>query len=115
MWRRVSHEGLLPVHSSVCLRHRWQANPAPESLLLLRIASEQLLNAVTERGIVGLMHLGQWAEARCFEHIPSLKKLALLLLETTGYLELNADSLPDYGKGHVKDQSAIDRKCIQVK
>jgi hypothetical protein len=25
---------------------------------------------------VGLIHLGQWADARCFERIPSLKKLA---------------------------------------
>ena len=55
-------------------------------------------NGLTERGIVGLIHLGQWAEARCFEHIPSLKKLAHMLLETIRYLELNADSMPDYGK-----------------
>jgi len=31
-------------------------------------------------------------------HIPSLKKLAHTLLETIRYLELNADSMPDYGK-----------------
>jgi hypothetical protein len=47
---------------------------------------------------VGLIHLGQWAEARCFEHISTLKKLAHMLLETIRYLELNADSMPDYGK-----------------
>jgi hypothetical protein len=58
----------------------------------------RLWNGLTERGIVGLIHLGQWAEARCFEHIPSLKKLAHMLLETIRYLELNADSMPDYGK-----------------
>ena len=37
-------------------------------------------------------------QAPCFEHIPSLKKLAHTLLETIRYLELNADSMPDYGK-----------------
>ena len=47
---------------------------------------------------MGLIHLGHWAEARCFEHIPALKKLGLTLLETIRYLELNADSMPDYGK-----------------
>ena len=36
MWQRVSHEGSLPVHSAVCLRHRRHANPAPESMSLLR-------------------------------------------------------------------------------
>ena len=61
-------------------------------------AKWRLWNGLTERGIVGLIHLGQWAEAPCFEHIPSLKKLAHTLLETIRYLELNADSMPDYGK-----------------
>jgi hypothetical protein len=61
-------------------------------------AKWRLWNALTERGIVGLIHLGQWAEAPCFAHIPSLKKLAHTLLETIRYLELNADSMPDYGK-----------------
>jgi hypothetical protein len=61
-------------------------------------AKWRLWNGLTDRGIVGLIHLGQWAQARCFEHIPSLKKLALMLLETIRYLELNADSMPDYGK-----------------
>jgi hypothetical protein len=35
---------------------------------------------------------------KCFEHIPSLNKLASKLLDTIRYLELNADSMPDYGK-----------------
>jgi hypothetical protein len=61
-------------------------------------AKWRLWNGLTERGIVGLIHLGQWAEASCFNHIPSLKKLAHTLLETIRYLELNADSMPDYGK-----------------
>jgi hypothetical protein len=67
-------------------------------------AKWRLWNGLTERGIVGLIHLGQWAEARCFEHIPSLKKLALMLLETIRYLELNADSMPDYGKRYRSGQ-----------
>ncbi|MHB1712933.1 MAG: ISKra4 family transposase, partial [Acidimicrobiales bacterium] len=61
-------------------------------------AKWRLWNGLAERGIVGLAHLGQWAQAPCFEHIPSLKKLAHTLLETIRYLELNADSMPDYGK-----------------
>ena len=61
-------------------------------------AKWRLWNGLTERGIVGLMDLGQWAQAPCFAHIPSLKKLAHTLLETIRYLELNADSMPDYGK-----------------
>jgi hypothetical protein len=36
--------------------------------------------------------------ARSFEHIPSLKKLAHMLLETIRYLELNVDSMPNCGK-----------------
>ena len=42
-------------------------------------AKRRLWNGLTERGIVGLVHLGQWAQAPCFEHIPSLKKLARTL------------------------------------
>jgi hypothetical protein len=61
-------------------------------------AKWRLWNGFTERGIVGLIDLGQWAEASCFGHIPSLKKLAHMLSETIRYLELNADSMPDYGK-----------------
>ena len=61
-------------------------------------AKWHIWNGLTERGIVGLIDLGQWAQARCFEHIPLLKKLTHTLLETIRYLELNADSMPDYGK-----------------
>jgi hypothetical protein len=34
-------------------------------------AKWRLWNGLTERGIVGLIHLGQWAQAPCFEHIPT--------------------------------------------
>jgi hypothetical protein len=61
-------------------------------------AKWRLWNGLPERGIVGLVHLGQWAQARCFDHIPCLKKLVHTLLEMIRYLELNADSVPDYGK-----------------
>ena len=61
-------------------------------------AKWRLWNGLTERGIVGLIHLEHWAEARCFQHIPSLKKLALTPPETIRYREMNADSMPDYGK-----------------
>ena len=49
------------------------------------------------RGLIGLVRLQQWAHARCFEHIPALRRFGNLLLDTIRYLELNADSLPDYG------------------
>lgn len=52
----------------------------------------------TERGIIGLVRLRQWAQARCFEHIPALGKLGKALLDTVRYLEANADSLPNYGQ-----------------
>jgi hypothetical protein len=47
----------------------------------------------------GLVSVGQWTQAPGFEHIPFLNKLADTLLETIRYLELNADSMPDYGTG----------------
>jgi len=50
------------------------------------------------RGLIGLLHLSQWARARCFEHIPLLRKLGHALLDMIRYLELNADSLPNYGE-----------------
>jgi hypothetical protein len=49
-------------------------------------------------GIIGLVHLGQRAQAECFAHIPSLNKLSRMLSDTIRYLDLNADSMPDYGK-----------------
>jgi hypothetical protein len=61
-------------------------------------AKWRLWNGLTERGIIGLVHLEQWAQAKCFAHIPSLNKLSRMLSDTIRYLELNADSMPDYGK-----------------
>jgi len=61
-------------------------------------AKWRLWNGFTERDIVGLTHLGQWAQVSRFEHIPSLKKLAHTLFDMIRYLQLNADSMPDYGK-----------------
>jgi len=63
-------------------------------------AKWRLWNGRTKRAIVGLVHLEHWAQAKRFEHIPSLKKLASKLLDTIRYLELNADSMPDYSKRH---------------
>lgn len=54
-------------------------------------------NGQVVRGLIGLVHLRQWAQARCFEHIPALRKLGNSLLDTIRYLELNTDSMPDYG------------------
>jgi hypothetical protein len=44
-------------------------------------------NGQTERGIIGLVHLRQWASAKCFEHIPSLGKLGHALSGVIRYLE----------------------------
>ena len=50
------------------------------------------------RGLIGLVHLQQWARAQCFNHIPTLKKLENALSDMVRYLQLNADSMPNYGK-----------------
>jgi uncharacterized C2H2 Zn-finger protein len=64
----------------------------------LERAKWRFWNGQVRRGLSGLVHLRQWAQAHCFEHIPSLRKLGNTLLDTIRYLELNADSMPDYGK-----------------
>lgn len=64
----------------------------------LERAKWRFWNGQVRRGVIGLVHLRQWAQARCFEHIPSMAKLGSALLDTIRYLELNADSMPDYGK-----------------
>jgi hypothetical protein len=61
-------------------------------------AKWRLWNGHTELGIEALVKLERWAHASCIEHIPSLKKLGHMLLDTIRYLKLNADSMPDYGK-----------------
>jgi len=55
-------------------------------------------NGHAELGIEALVHLERWAHASHVEHIPSLKKLGHMLLDTIRYLKLNSDSMPDYGK-----------------
>jgi hypothetical protein len=68
------------------------------ALAELERAKWRFWNGQTVRGLIGLVHLGQWARARCFEHIPALEKMGRMLLDTIRYLELNADSMPNYGK-----------------
>jgi hypothetical protein len=70
------------------------------ALAQLERAKWRFWNGHTERGLIGLVHLKQWARGHCFEHIPSLGKLARMLLDTIRYLELNADSMPNYGKSY---------------
>ena len=67
------------------------------ALAQLDRAKWRFWNGHTERGLIGLVHLRQWARGHCFEHIHSLGKLARVLLDTIRYLELNADSMPNYG------------------
>ena len=53
-----------------------------------------------ERGLMGLVHLRQWAQAKCFAHMPTMEKLGKALFDIIRYLETNADSLPNYGQRH---------------
>lgn len=55
-------------------------------------------NGYTERGILRLGYLGQWALTESFEHVPSMRRLGMALDNLTLYLESHADSIPDYGK-----------------
>lgn len=48
-----------------------------------------------KRGLIGLVHLQQWAHARCFAPIPAMEKLRKALLNLISYLEANIDSLPN--------------------
>ena len=64
----------------------------------LECAKWRFWNGHRIRGLIGLVHLQHWARARCFNHIPILKKLANALSDMVRYLELNADSMPNYGK-----------------
>jgi hypothetical protein len=50
------------------------------------------------RGLIGLVHLQHWARAQCFNPIPALKKLENALSDMVRYLELNTNSMPNYGK-----------------
>jgi hypothetical protein len=68
------------------------------ALAELERAKWRFWNGYKKKGLIGLVHLRQWALAHCFDHIPTLKKLAHALSETLRYLELNADSMPNYGK-----------------
>lgn len=49
MWQPVSHEGPLPVRSAFCIWRGCHANPAAETMPLLRIAAAELLNTVYEQ------------------------------------------------------------------
>jgi hypothetical protein len=68
------------------------------ALAELERAKWRFWNGRRKRGLIGLVHLMQWARAQCFDHIPSLKKLEAALSDMIRYLELNADSMPNYGK-----------------
>jgi hypothetical protein len=68
------------------------------ALTELEHAKWRFWNGSRKKGLIGLVHLRHWALAHCFDHIPALKKLGHALSETTRYLELHADSMPNYGK-----------------
>jgi len=64
----------------------------------LQHAKWRIWNGQTHRGLIGLVHLRRWARSQCFDHISCLRKLEYTLSDTIRYLELNADSMPNYGK-----------------
>src|SRR3984885_8657197 len=68
------------------------------ALAELNRAKWRFWNGLFEHGLMGLVHLRQWAAAQCFDHISVLKKLQHALLDVIRYLELNADSMPNYGR-----------------
>lgn len=72
------------------------------ALAQLDRAKWRFWNGYTERGIIGLVRLTHWARTKCFEHIPSLCKLRHALADMHRYLELKADSLPNYGERYRK-------------
>ena len=49
------------------------------ALAELERAKWRFWNGRRKRGLIGLVHLMQWARAQCFDHIPSLKKLEAAL------------------------------------
>lgn len=61
-------------------------------------AKWRVWNGYMGRGIIGLVHLGQWVHAKSFEHLPFMRRPGNALDNVTRYLESNADSRPDYGK-----------------
>jgi hypothetical protein len=85
------------------------------ALAELERAKWRFWNGQTVRGLIGLVHLGQWARARCFEHIPALGKMGRMLLDTIRYLEFNADSMPNYGKryrGHLRISTGFAESAV---
>jgi hypothetical protein len=86
-----------------------------QALAELERAKWRFWNGQTVRGLIGLVHLGQWARARCFEHIPALGKMGHMLLDTIRYLEFNADSMPNYGKryrGHLRISTGFAESAV---
>jgi hypothetical protein len=68
------------------------------ALAELNRAKWRFWNGLFEYGLIGLVHLRQWAAAQCFDHISALKKLQHAPFDVIRYLELNADSRPNYGR-----------------
>jgi hypothetical protein len=85
------------------------------ALAELERAKWRFWNGQTVRGLIGLVHLGQWARARCFEHIPALGKMGRMPLDTIRYLEFNADSMPNYGqryRGHLRISTGFAESAV---
>jgi hypothetical protein len=68
------------------------------ALAELNRAKWRFWNGQFEKGLIGLVHLRQWAAARCFDYMSALKRLQHALLDMIRYLELNVDSMPDYSR-----------------
>ena len=63
------------------------------ALAELERAKWRFWNGYKKKGLIGLVHLRQWALANCFDHIPTLKKLAHALSETIRYLQCERNAM----------------------
>ena len=68
------------------------------ALAELERAKWRFWNGQTVRGLIGLVHLGQWARTRCFEHIPALQ-IDYDHIALAGYQQL-----PDSVRVHLDSQ-----------
>lgn len=102
--RRTLQATKKPIRSGVDCFQLLNGNPATDGGIRSHALTEfdraklRFWNGQFERGLICLVHLMAWAGARSFDHIPPLGKLQYALTEMIRYLELNADSMPNYGE-----------------
>jgi len=82
-------QSLAPVHL--------QSDTQQHGLDELKRAKWALWNGKTIRGPIRLVHLSQWAHASSLQGTKPIAKLASALPDLVRYVELNRDSMPNYG------------------